>query len=433
MQDDAPKRGGPLAGVRVIELAHIMAGPVCGLMLADMGAEVIKVEKLPAATTPAARSRPALEGESAAYLMMNRGKRGIALDLKAPERQAVLRRLLGGADVLIENYRRRHDGAPRPRLRQPHGRVPGPDLLLALGLRPHRPLRRPRRLRPRRAGHERADEHHRRGARPAADEVRAAASPTSPPASWRPWACSPPTRTGSGPARARSSTPRCSRPASPTPTGSRRSAWRPACRPGRWAPPTRSTRPTRPSRPPTAGSPSAPPTRRTGCGSSRSLGAEDLAERSPLRQNRDRMANRAALAAALAPHFRGAASAEWLARLEAGGVPAGPVLDVAAMHADPQTLAREMVVEVDHTRIGPMRDARPAGQVLADARPGPRAGAAPRRAHPGDPARGRLRGGRDRRPDRARRRPRDPGVIGLRRSPPSPRVSMRAAQREILR
>ncbi len=98
------ERHGPLAGMRVIELAHIMAGPVCGLMLADMGAEVIKVEKLDGDDTRRTVP-PALDGESAAYMMMNRGKRGLSLDLKAPEGVAVLRRLLGNADALIENYR----------------------------------------------------------------------------------------------------------------------------------------------------------------------------------------------------------------------------------------------------------------------------------------------------------------------------------------
>ncbi len=69
-----------------------------------MGAEVIKVEKLEGDDTRRTVP-PALDGESAAYMMMNRGKRGISLDLKAPEGVAVLRRLLAKADALIENYR----------------------------------------------------------------------------------------------------------------------------------------------------------------------------------------------------------------------------------------------------------------------------------------------------------------------------------------
>jgi crotonobetainyl-CoA:carnitine CoA-transferase CaiB-like acyl-CoA transferase len=96
---------GPLAGLRVIELAHIMAGPVCGLMLADMGADVIKVEK-PTGDDSRRFVPPEIEGESAAYMMMNRNKRGIALNLKDPEALEILRRLLADADVVIENYRK---------------------------------------------------------------------------------------------------------------------------------------------------------------------------------------------------------------------------------------------------------------------------------------------------------------------------------------
>ena len=95
---------GPLAGMKVVELAHIMAGPVCGLMLADMGADVVKVEK-PQGDDTRRFLPPDIEGVSAAYLMMNRNKRGIALDLKNPDAVRVLERLLGSADVVIENYR----------------------------------------------------------------------------------------------------------------------------------------------------------------------------------------------------------------------------------------------------------------------------------------------------------------------------------------
>ncbi|MDW3180736.1 CoA transferase [Roseobacter sp.] len=95
---------GPLSGMRVIELAHIMAGPVCGLMLADMGADVIKVEK-PAGDDSRRFVPPDIGGEAAAYMMMNRNKRGISLNLKDPAGVAVLRKLLAEADVVVENYR----------------------------------------------------------------------------------------------------------------------------------------------------------------------------------------------------------------------------------------------------------------------------------------------------------------------------------------
>jgi len=98
---------GPLKGMRVIELAHIMAGPVCGLMLADMGADVVKVEKIGTGDDSRRFLPPDINGESAAYMMMNRNKRGIALNLKHEEGKRVVLRLLKDADVVIENYR--HD------------------------------------------------------------------------------------------------------------------------------------------------------------------------------------------------------------------------------------------------------------------------------------------------------------------------------------
>ena len=99
-------RTGPLTGMRVIELAHIMAGPVCGLMLADMGADVVKVEK-PDGDDTRRQVPPTVNGESAAFMIMNRNKRGIALDLKTDNGKKVLRKLLEDADVVTENYR--HD------------------------------------------------------------------------------------------------------------------------------------------------------------------------------------------------------------------------------------------------------------------------------------------------------------------------------------
>jgi len=96
---------GPLAGVRVLELAHVMAGPVCGLMLADMGADVVKVERLPNGDATRGFLPPDVKGESAAFMMMNRGKRGIAVDLRTEDGVAVVRRLAETADVLVENFR----------------------------------------------------------------------------------------------------------------------------------------------------------------------------------------------------------------------------------------------------------------------------------------------------------------------------------------
>ena len=97
---------GPLHGVRVLELAQIMAGPTCGVMLADLGADVIKVEKLPGGDDSRGYREPRVNGVSAPFMMMNRNKRGIAIDLKSPRGRDVLLTLVRKADVLVENYRR---------------------------------------------------------------------------------------------------------------------------------------------------------------------------------------------------------------------------------------------------------------------------------------------------------------------------------------
>jgi crotonobetainyl-CoA:carnitine CoA-transferase CaiB-like acyl-CoA transferase len=97
---------GPLEGVKVLELAQIMAGPTCGMMLADLGADVIKVERVPGGDDTRAMNRPSVQGESAAFMAMNRNKRGIALNLKLPAAQGALKRMAVRADVLTENYRK---------------------------------------------------------------------------------------------------------------------------------------------------------------------------------------------------------------------------------------------------------------------------------------------------------------------------------------
>jgi crotonobetainyl-CoA:carnitine CoA-transferase CaiB-like acyl-CoA transferase len=96
---------GPLAGIKVLELAQIMAGPTAGMMLADMGADVIKIEKIPAGDDSRGYREPRVNGVSAPFLVLNRNKRGVALDLKHPKGRDVLKRLVRQSDVLTENYR----------------------------------------------------------------------------------------------------------------------------------------------------------------------------------------------------------------------------------------------------------------------------------------------------------------------------------------
>src|ERR671939_144281 len=85
------RRGGPLVGMRVLDLSHVMAGPVCGLMLADLGADVVKVEKIPGGDDSRRFVPPKIGDESAAFMMMNRNKRGVAVDLKTEGGKEVVR------------------------------------------------------------------------------------------------------------------------------------------------------------------------------------------------------------------------------------------------------------------------------------------------------------------------------------------------------
>src|SRR5258706_4181070 len=102
---DGQKEKGPLAGLKVIDLSHVMAGPACAMLLADMGADVIKVEKLPGGEDARRMVPPTISGESAAFLIMNRNKRGIALNLKIEAGREVASPFLQDCHVLIEEYR----------------------------------------------------------------------------------------------------------------------------------------------------------------------------------------------------------------------------------------------------------------------------------------------------------------------------------------
>jgi CoA:oxalate CoA-transferase len=95
---------GPLADVTVIDLTRVLAGPFCTMMLAELGARVIKVEN-PGGGDDARHFGPFVEGKSAYFLSLNRGKESIALDLKDAAGRATLLELVRRADVLVENYR----------------------------------------------------------------------------------------------------------------------------------------------------------------------------------------------------------------------------------------------------------------------------------------------------------------------------------------
>ena len=95
---------GPLSAITVIDLTRVLAGPYCTMVLADLGARVIKVE-VPGTGDDARHFGPFLNGQSAYFMSLNRGKESIALNLKKDEDRAVFEKLLDTADVLVENYR----------------------------------------------------------------------------------------------------------------------------------------------------------------------------------------------------------------------------------------------------------------------------------------------------------------------------------------
>ena len=95
-----------LKGIRVLEMSQIMAGPTCGLLLADLGAEVIKVEKIPGGDDTRGFLPPDINGESAAFMMMNRNKKGIALNLKDKDGIEIFKKMVKNSDVVLENFRK---------------------------------------------------------------------------------------------------------------------------------------------------------------------------------------------------------------------------------------------------------------------------------------------------------------------------------------
>jgi crotonobetainyl-CoA:carnitine CoA-transferase CaiB-like acyl-CoA transferase len=342
---------GPLAGLKVIELAHVMAGPTCGLMLADMGADVIKLEKLPDGDDSRRSIPPVIQGEAAAYLMMNRNKRGIAVDLKHPEGREIGRRLLSTADVAIENFRK----ATMDRL--------------GLGYETLRELN-PGLIYCEISGFGRTGPYAERGG---FDLIAQGMSGLM-------------SITGEGPGRP---PVKCGAPVTDitagilaamgvlaayahrlkTGEGQRVDAslfeagivhtyWQSAIAlatgiaPG----PLGSAHPL--SAPYQAFETADGWITIGAANQSNWLKLADALEASALKSderfasNATRMANLPALVATLAPLLRRRSSTEWLKRFEAAGVPAGPVLDVAQMHADPQAQARKMVVEVPHSRLG---------------------------------------------------------------------------------
>jgi crotonobetainyl-CoA:carnitine CoA-transferase CaiB-like acyl-CoA transferase len=344
------KRAGPLAGLKVIELAHIMSGPMCGMLLADMGADVIKVEKVPGGDDTRRFGIPEINGESTAFIIMNRNKRGIAVNLKTEGGKQVLRRLLESADVVTENYRMgtmEKLGFGYEALRElnpgliyceisgygrtgPWADKPGFDLiaqgmsgLMSITGEPGRP--------PVKCGGPVTDIN--AGILAALGIVAAYLHRL---------------KTGEG---QRVDT-------SLFEAGITQTYWHTAyfLATGEAAPPMGSGNLT-----------SAPyqafKTRdgwiNIGAANQANwerlvsvLNAPELANDPRFKTNRDRIAHREALAEALTRYFAERTTEEWLQLLEPAGLPVGPILSIPEVLSHPQTRAREMVVETEHRRLG---------------------------------------------------------------------------------
>ena len=170
---------GPLAGLRVLELARILAGPWAGQILADLGADVVKVERSKTGDDTRAWGPPFIEGKDGGHLgaayfhCTNRGKRSIEADFETEDGKRIVRKLAARSDMLIENFK--VGGLAKFGLdyKSLAAGVPAPDLLLGDRLRPGRALRAARRLRPDGAGHGRLHEPDRHGGR-RADALRRA-------------------------------------------------------------------------------------------------------------------------------------------------------------------------------------------------------------------------------------------------------------------
>jgi len=344
---------GPLSGLKVLDLTHVMAGPTCTLMLADMGAAVIKVEKKPDGDDTRRTVPPKVGDQAAAFLMMNRNKRGIALDLKTPEGAMILRRLAARADVLVENF------------------APGVMERLGLGyadLKDDNPALIYCSL----SGFGRTGPYSdRRGFDLVAQAMSGIMTFTGMPGG-PPTKCGPPLsditagilaamgilaayahrlKTGEGQLVETSLFE----------AALVQTYWQAAIALATGVAP-RAMGSAHPLNAPYQAFEAADGWIVVGGANQKNwlrvveaLEAPELAEDDRFQTGADRMANLAALEAELAGRFRARPAAHWLALLDRKGVPCGPVNDMLQALDDPQTVAREMVVAVEHATLGPVK------------------------------------------------------------------------------
>ncbi len=344
---------GPLEGIQVVEMAQIMAGPTCGQLLADLGADVIKVEKLPGGDDSRSYRQHTIHGESSPFMMMNRNKLGIAVNLKLPGGVEVVKRLLARADVVVENYRLGtldklglgYDTlhALNPRLVYcaitGYGRT-GPDAdkggfdLIAQGVSGLMSVTGQPGGEPVKTGSPVADINagilgalgvvsallrratSGRGQLVDTSLMEAAVHQTF-------WQTALYLATG----------------VNPEPSGSSHILAAPY-----------QAFPTADGWINIGGANQANWERIAGA-----IGLPELVADARFKTNADRMAHKQQLAELIATRTRTRASAEWIALLESAGVPVGPINKIGEMLTDPQVLARRMVVEVEHPKAGTVK------------------------------------------------------------------------------
>jgi crotonobetainyl-CoA:carnitine CoA-transferase CaiB-like acyl-CoA transferase len=343
-----------LQGIKVVDLTHVMAGPTCTMMLADLGADVVKVEKVPGGDDTRKINPPRIGEESASFLMMNRNKRGVVFDLKTEGGKEALRKLIAGADIVVENYR--HDTLAKLGFTFEEQRRDNPGLIWCSL-----------------SGFGRTGPYASRGGFDlVAQAMSGIMSVTGASADEPPMKCGPPltditagllgaigilaalqarVRTGKGQlvdtslyeagiihtywqsaiALATGETPRPM--GSAHPLNAPYQAFRTA---DGWI---------------VVGGANQTNWMRV----TQILEAPELADDPRFRENGSRMAHLKELEVELTRHFEKRTSKEWLEKLDAAGVPAGPVNTINQMLADEQTLARDMVTEVTHSTLGTVK------------------------------------------------------------------------------
>jgi crotonobetainyl-CoA:carnitine CoA-transferase CaiB-like acyl-CoA transferase len=342
---------GPLSGMKVLDLTHVMAGPVCALMLADMGADVIKVEKVPGGDDTRRAVPPKIGDEAASFLVMNRGKRSVAVDLKTEGGREAVRRMALEADVLLENYRQgtlAKLGLDYEELKKenpklvwcsisgfgqtgPYAERGGFDLIAQgmsglmhiTGEGPGRP--------PCKVG------------APITDITAGILAAMGVSAAY-----SNALKTGKGQVVDTSLFE----------AGIIHTYWQSAIAFATGVSPT-AMGSAHPLNAPYQAFETSDGWITCGAANQRTwerlLAALDnpqIADDPRFAENTGRMANRQDLEDVLTPIFKSKTSAEWLAKFDEVGLPAGPVMDITQMHADPHAIARDMIIDVPHKTLG---------------------------------------------------------------------------------